>query len=173
MDVDNYWMRATPATDCSANNNADGIRAIVRYQGADTTVEPTSTPYTPGTDCVDETQLVPHVVRNVGTFSYGDEMDVSIVFDGYIKFTLNGTSLFLDWNNPTLLLVEDHDPSYPTAYNVVSLNGTAETVGILTSDLTNFSGNTLSFNRLVPLLSIILYPHCWSELIYVDPSARS
>ena len=121
-------MRAAPATECSANNNADGIRAIVRYQGADETVEPASTPYSIGTECADEVNLVPVVKRNVGNFAYGNQMDVNIIFDNYIKFTLNGSSLFLDWKDPTLLKVENFDPSYPSAYNVISLNGTAETV---------------------------------------------
>ena len=122
-------MRAIPATDCSANNNADGIRAIVRYEGADSSAEPTSTPFVPSnTACQDETQLVPHVKRNVGNLEYGNEMDISVIVDNYIKFTLNGSSLFLDWKDPTLLMVENNDPSYPADYNVLSLNGTSTTV---------------------------------------------
>lgn len=127
--VDNYWMRAIPATGCCANNNADGIRAIVRYQGADTTAEPTSTAYVPdSTECKDEVSLVPVVPRNVGDFSFGNEMDIGLIVDNYVKFTMKGSSLFLDWKNPTLLLVENHDSSYPGSYNVLSLNGTSDTV---------------------------------------------
>ena len=47
QDVDNYWMHALPATQCSANNNENNILAIVRYEGANPYVEPNSTPFVP------------------------------------------------------------------------------------------------------------------------------
>jgi len=129
QDVDNYWMRAVPASDCSAQLNPDGIRAIVRYEGSDPTAEPTSTPYPiTSTACVDETGLVPVVPRNVGNLAYGNEEDIGVIVDNYIKFTINNSSLLIDWSNPTLLLVDNHDPTYPRDFNVVQLNGTATTV---------------------------------------------
>ena len=148
-EVGNYWMRAVPATDCSAQLNPNGIRAIVRYVGSNPISEPTSTPFPiTSTECVDETGLVPVVPRDVGKFAYGNEEDVGIVVDKYIKFTINNSSLFIDWENPTLLMVEDHDPKYPRDYNVVQLNGTSETVFISLYELIS-SGLTSLFNLLV------------------------
>lgn len=124
-DGGNYWMRAVPASGCSAQLNPNGIRAIVRYQES----EPTSTPWPiTSTECVDEAGLVPIVPRNVGNLQYGNEEDIGIVVDKYVKFTINNSSLLVDWEEPTLLMVEKGDERYPRDYNVVQLNGTAETV---------------------------------------------
>jgi FtsP/CotA-like multicopper oxidase with cupredoxin domain len=131
QEVDNYWMRAIPATDCCSNFNADGIRAIVRYEGVtDNTTDPTSTPFNiTSTECKDETGLIPVVPKNVGPLSYGEEMNLAIdQTSTYVMFTLNGSSLFIDWDNPTLIMVENGDPSYPGDYNVISVNGTSDTV---------------------------------------------
>jgi hypothetical protein len=126
----NYWMRAVPAADCSANLNPNGIRAVVRYQGYNKKTDPTSLPYNVSTTCEDESTLVPVVPRNAGPLTVETKEDLSITVDNYVKFTMNGSSLYIDWEDPTLLLVDDHDPSYPSNYNVVSLNGTSDTVYI-------------------------------------------
>lgn len=122
-------MRAVPANDCSINLNPNGIQAIVNYNGADATAAPTSQPFNiPSTECKDETGLIPMVPKNVGSLGYGEEMDLELVTENYVKFTLNGSSLLIDWDNPTLLMVENLNPSYPGDYNVISLNGTSDTV---------------------------------------------
>ena len=130
--VGNYWMRAVPAADCSVNKNADGIRAIVKYQGANDSLEPTTTPYNiTDTECKDETGLIPVVPRNVGPLSVGEEEDISVIQDmqdNFIKFAMNGSSLRIDWDNPTLLLAEKSHPSFPLDYDVITLDGTSDTV---------------------------------------------
>lgn len=83
-------------------------------------------------------------------------MGISIIVGNYVKFTLNGSSLFLDWKDPTLLMVENHDSSYPADYNVLSLNGTSTTVRDLYLIDTDGSGNTSSFNLKESSHSIIL-----------------
>ena len=152
--VGNYWMRAVPAADCSVNKNADGIRAIVKYQGANDSLEPTTTPYNiTDTECKDETGLIPVVPRNVGTLSVGEEEDVSViqdVQDNFIKFAMNGSSLRIDWDNPTLLLAEKSHPSFPLDYDVITLNGTSDTVCSV-HDSANGSGRTSLFNLLAQL----------------------
>lgn len=121
-------MRAVPATHCSSVNNGDWIRAVVRYEGSDDSL-PTSTSWTiPDQNCVDEEGLVPWVARDVGGLAYGDQANISIVKQNYEKFTMGGTSLQIDWSNPTLLLAEKGDPSYPADYNVLQVDGTDDTV---------------------------------------------
>lgn len=131
--IGNYWMHALPATQCSANNNEDGILAIVRYEGSNFFVDPNSTPFIPSDNlCVDEQGLVPVVPRNVGKFSEGDTLDINLIPEnGLVKWTINASSFQIDYENPTLLLVDNHDISYPSQYNVISLNGTEETVRTL------------------------------------------
>ena len=127
-------MRAVPGRDCSVNNNPDNIRAIVRYDPA-STLNPDSIAFPiTDTECKDETGLVPIVPKNVGTITARQEADVSIirdVKDNLLKFAINGSSLLIDWNNPTLLLAEKSDPSFPTQYNVINLNGTSDSVKTL------------------------------------------
>lgn len=123
-------MHALPALQCSANNNEDGILAIVRYEGSNPFVESNSTPFVPSDIlCLDEQGLVPVVPRNVGIFSEGDVLDISLIPEnGLVRWTINGSSFQVDYEDPTLLLVDNHDPSYPSQYNVITLNGTEETV---------------------------------------------
>jgi hypothetical protein len=129
----NYWMHALPALGCSAINNLNNILAIVRYEGSDKKADPTSTPFVPSdTNCEDETGLVPVVPRNVGKFSSGDTFDISLIpANGFVQWTINASSFQIDYEDPTLLLVDNYDPKYPSQYNVVSLNGTEETVSLL------------------------------------------
>jgi hypothetical protein len=69
------------------------------------------------------------VPRNVGKFTEGDTLDISLIPEnGLVRWTINASSFEIDYENPTLLLVDNHDPSYPSQYNVISLNGTDETV---------------------------------------------
>jgi len=118
-------MRAVTATGCSGNANPSAL-AIVRY--GDDTSDPTTTPYPVDPACNDEQNLVPVLPVNAGSLAYGNEMDISVIKANYVKFTMNGSSLLIDWSNPTLMLADKRDPNYPESYNVVSLNGTCETV---------------------------------------------
>jgi Multicopper oxidase len=121
-------MRATPATGCSNVNNSDWIRAIVRYEGAEI-AQPTSQNWTiTDMTCVDEDGLVPYVPMNVGYLSYGDQANISLIKGNYEQFTMGGTSLEINWEDPTLMLAEKADPSYPAQYNVLEVNGTDNTV---------------------------------------------
>lgn len=70
--VDNYWMRAIYQTACNQNNNEnkDNILGIVRYTGANTTGDPTTTVWSNITDsCGDEdySNLTPWLNLNVGS----------------------------------------------------------------------------------------------------------
>lgn len=122
-------MRAVTASGCSINFNPNGIVAIVRYEGANNGALPMSHPYNiTDMTCKDEVGLVPIVPVNLTALSYGEEFDLELVNEPFVKFTLNGSSLQIDWSSPTLLLVENLDPSFPDDYNVISLNGTSDTV---------------------------------------------
>ena len=126
--VDNYWIRCVPATGCSSNSNQNGIQAIVTYEGA-TLEDPTSTAYVPdNTLCEDETDLVPVVQRDISSLAYGVTEIVALPGTPIVRWTMNNSSFFTNFQDPTLLMVEEGNSSYPTEYNVVSLNGTENTV---------------------------------------------
>jgi hypothetical protein len=123
-------MRALPALGCSANFNLNGILAVVRYDGSNPTALPNSTAYVPSdTNCEDETGLVPVVPKSPGLFSEDGNLNISIIpQNGLVTWTINLSQFFINYSDPTLLLVEDHNLKYPDSYNVVSLNGTDDTV---------------------------------------------
>lgn len=130
-------MRVTPAADCSTNQNFYGIRAIVRYQHADHSLDPESTGYPTSTDCIDEVDLVPVVQRNVGDLAFGEEVDIGFFQSSQIfRFTINDSSLVVNWNNPTLLRLENKVPTFSPSDNALLLNGTAQTVRFL-NDVTD------------------------------------
>jgi hypothetical protein len=152
-------MRLIATAGCSNVVNTD-LTAIIRYVGAGSG-DPSSTAYVPADQiCEDETGLVPVVVRDVQPFSYGSGMTITVdqdtLFnDGLFLWDINGTSFVIDWEDPTLLLLDDNEP-FPLAYNVLELNGTEATVLPQCSRLI-YSGSTLLSNRAVYLRSTILY----------------
>jgi hypothetical protein len=167
-------MRLVATAGCSDVNNTD-LTAIIRYDGANTQELPTSIAYVPPNQiCEDETQLVPVIVRNAGPFSYHSGMNISLaVTNNIFSWVINdGFSFKIDWSDPTLLLVDDHDPSYPSQYNVLELNGTQTTV----SELVVYS------NTLVGLFRGSVWgnsgtqpsgtPCCWFDS-FLDPYAWS
>jgi hypothetical protein len=124
-------MRAITAVGCSVNLNPNSTLGIVRYRNTDPKVLPDSTPYSiKSTECKDETGLIPVVPKDVGSLSsFGQEFNLSIIQDGIlVKFNVNGSSLFIDWDKPTLLLAENLMTPFPKDYNLVTLNGTSDTV---------------------------------------------
>lgn len=107
-----------------ANVNPDGITGIVRYNSSSTD-DPTSTStVVKSTSCNDETyeSLVPHLALNVGNIVEQNEVNVSTITEEYVKWAINGSSLLLDWADPTIKQVMAGNSSFPTAYNVVPLN---------------------------------------------------
>ncbi|XXH01375.1 hypothetical protein Hte_007735 [Hypoxylon texense] len=119
--AENFWIRAIPQSACSENENPDNIRGILSYSNA------TSTPTTTGWDytdsCDDETpNLVPYISKTVGdSTAITEEAGVSII-NGLFRWTLNSTSLLVDWKNPTLLQVVNDVTEFETDDSVIQLS---------------------------------------------------
>jgi len=119
--VDNYWLRAIWQTACIGNGNANNILGIVRYDGADTTSDPTTTVGDYANSCGDESlsNLVPHLNLTVGGFATEEELDLAFsIANGAFTWTINTTSLLLDWADPTELMILNDEAIFPTDYNV-------------------------------------------------------
>jgi FtsP/CotA-like multicopper oxidase with cupredoxin domain len=123
---DNYWIRATWITACSTNGNPDGITGIVRYDSSSTADPTTTSSITTSSNCGDEPleSIVPYLAMNVGNFSGSDvtQQDVSFAFSSYFTWTINTSSLLLDWSNPTTLRIFNEENIWPTEYNVVPID---------------------------------------------------
>jgi FtsP/CotA-like multicopper oxidase with cupredoxin domain len=121
--ADNYWLRAGWVTACSANLNPDNITGIVRYDNT-STADPTTTGITVGSNCGDEPleSLIPYLAINVGNYTEVTEEALSFAFSSYFTWTINSSSLYLNWSNPTTLRIFNDELIWPTDYNVVPIN---------------------------------------------------
>ncbi|KAI9359649.1 Cupredoxin [Zopfochytrium polystomum] len=124
--ADNYWIRAIPQLSCTNNKNQNGIKGILRYSTASNlTADPTTTAYTYTDDCGDQTMsLTPKVTKTIASSSATASGSLPVVFSQQ-KWYINGKTQVIDWSNPSLGMIEAQNTSYPSAFNVVSLNGTS------------------------------------------------
>ena len=119
-----YWLRSGWQTACADNQNADGITGIVRYNASSTADPVTSSNIiTLSSNCADEplSNLVPYLAMNVGNFSEVTEETLGFVFESYFMWTINTSSLYMNWSDPTTLRVLNGQTTFPTAYNVLSV----------------------------------------------------
>ncbi|KAJ1555735.1 hypothetical protein HK405_013896 [Cladochytrium tenue] len=130
--ADNYWIRAIPQVTCTNNANYAYILGILRYSSAsNTSADPTSSGYTYTDACDDETMsLTPYLSKVVGSTSTASGT-LPVAFSPASGSTaqhwkMNGTNMIADWADPSLLMIEEKNSSYPSSYNVVSINGTAD-----------------------------------------------
>lgn len=120
-----YWLRGQWVTACGTNGNPDGITGIVRYDAAASTADPTSaSTVTTAQTCYDEPleNLVPHLALDVGTINEVAYQDLDFAAGGpWFQWTLNGSSLELDWEAPTILSILNNETTFPLDYNVISV----------------------------------------------------
>ncbi|KAI0188217.1 Cupredoxin [Xylaria flabelliformis] len=120
--ADDFWIRAIPQSACSENDNSDDIKGIVTYTDSPSTPTTSEWDYTDG--CDDETDnIVPYISKTVGDVEYDTSEDVAVTqTNGLFKWTLNSTSMVVDWGNPTLSQILDGDTSFETDDAVIELS---------------------------------------------------
>jgi hypothetical protein len=121
--VGNYWLRATLQSACgTGNTNANNILGIIRYDST-STADPTTTIGSFSNVCADEalTSLVPYLSVDVGTTDSETTLDLARLTSGYNKWTIDGSSLYLNWSDPTTLIAYNGGSAFPTDYNVYPL----------------------------------------------------
>lgn len=120
-----YWLRSGWNLKCASNGNAADITGIVRYD-ASSTAEPKSvSTVLPSTSCLGEPaqKTVPHLSLDVTNMRGGVVNELlGTKFDDYFKWTINTSSLLLDWSNPTMGQIFDGKSLFPIEYNVVGVN---------------------------------------------------
>lgn len=74
--------------------------------------------------CGDEPHgsLVPHLALDVGQVTDVAEEELSFSFGSYFKWTLNDSSLLIDWSRPTLKCILEGTDVFPTEYNMLAVN---------------------------------------------------
>ncbi|KAK4161874.1 laccase-2 [Cladorrhinum sp. PSN259] len=120
----NYWMRAGWVSACSTNNNTEEITGIVRYDAASTDNPGSVSTVTPTTSCLGEPneRSKPALALNVDNFLGGSTREeLGFTIDEYFKWTINTSSLLLDWGEPTMERIFKGESIFPTEYNVVAV----------------------------------------------------
>lgn len=123
-----YWLRAFWVDACAgvANDHPEDSTGIIRYDAASTS-DPTSVSAVKApTTCLDEPleSLIPYMnfdVANIAGTTV-EELRVRFTHDALFTWTINSSSLALDWSNPTLKRVFNNESVFPTQYNVVSVD---------------------------------------------------
>jgi FtsP/CotA-like multicopper oxidase with cupredoxin domain len=124
--ISNYWFRAEVQQGCGSNANNGNIKAIFHYQGAATT-NPNSTATSYTQSCLDETDLVPYVAKDVpeDQFVYPEAEELTIggpsIVDGLFIWNVNGSGIDVNWEMPTLQYVYEGNTSYPSDLNLYQL----------------------------------------------------
>ncbi|KAF2709229.1 multicopper oxidase [Pleomassaria siparia CBS 279.74] len=128
--ADSFWMRAIPQSACSDNDNSDDIRGIVYYGTSTTTPTTSAYSYTDSCDDEDLATLVPYVAKTVGTSTSTTLEDASVGFnsDNLFRWTLNSTSMVVDWADPTLSQILNGNTTYATDDAVIQLPNANEWV---------------------------------------------
>jgi hypothetical protein len=61
---------------------------------------------------------------DVGSYTDADvtQEDLSLAFSDYFTWTINSSSLYLNWSDPTILRIFNDEAVFPTDYNIVALD---------------------------------------------------
>ena len=126
--VGNYWLNVSFSNTfaCGTSNNPHPA-AIFSYVGANNSLptNPGTTP--PDSLCSDSTSLVPIVSRTAPLTAFNalqDDFFVSLETNATTSLTfwqVNGSSIKVDWGNPTLLQVQNGATTFATSENLVSV----------------------------------------------------
>ncbi|KAL8790922.1 MAG: hypothetical protein Q9213_000347 [Squamulea squamosa] len=171
--VGDYWLRAVWVDACAgvANDHPEDSTGIIRYD-ASSTNEPTSVSAIEApTVCSDEPleSLIPHMgfdVSNIGGTTV-EELRVRFTHEALFTWTINTSSLALDWSNPTLTRMFNHESVFPSEYNVVPVNVSepsllsSELLGALSKKKTSSADEWAVLviqNKVIGLLGTIAHP---------------
>jgi len=109
------------------------LGAILHYDGAPTTGNPTSTGVTMRTSCDDEatSNLVPFVPNQVPTSIVGDAPNHKMTLNSFsnasqnnlFRWTIDGNPFVIDWNNPSLETVLAGSKNFGPNENVYTMEG--------------------------------------------------
>ena len=119
-----FWMRFIPQSSCSANEMASNIRGIIHYGSS--TGTPSTTPYDYIDDCEDLSfsSLVPHVRKTVPSAHLYEEKEIIGIAtpNNLFRWTVNSSTLQVQWGDPTVLQIANNDTTFDTNQNLIRLD---------------------------------------------------
>lgn len=123
--ADSFWMRAIPQSACSENDSSNNIKGIIYYGNSTSTPTTSGYTYTDNCDDEDSSNLVPVLSKTVSSsYTWNKSEPVSIGFndENLFRWKMNGTSMQVEWSNPTLLQVWNNETSFTNTSGVVQLD---------------------------------------------------
>lgn len=126
-----YWLHGGWVNRCAPNANVNSITGIVRYNTSSTALPTTTSTVTPSTHCLNEplASTIPYLPLNVTNIPPPNLVLENLNFTAGAVFhwTINTSSLVLDWKNPTMMHVFNNESIFPTPYNVVPIGRSSPT----------------------------------------------
>ncbi|KAJ9136552.1 Multicopper oxidase [Pleurostoma richardsiae] len=126
-DAGDYWIRAGWVEACATNDNPDNMTGILRYDSSSTDDPTTTSSVEATTSCGDEAleSLVPYLSLDVTSMPVITSEQMGFTFDSYFKWTINSSSLYMNWSSPTLEKIFNNESVFPTDYNCVEVDKTS------------------------------------------------
>jgi FtsP/CotA-like multicopper oxidase with cupredoxin domain len=120
---ESFWMRAIPQSACSDNDSTNNIKGIVYYGSSPSTPTTTAYSYTDSCDDMDSSDLVPYLSQSASLPYYNASEPVTLGSnsENLFRWKMNGTSMQVYWDNPTLLQIWNNDTSFTNTSGVVHL----------------------------------------------------
>jgi FtsP/CotA-like multicopper oxidase with cupredoxin domain len=127
--ADNYWFRVQPANGCASAINNSG-KSIFTYNGV-TVADPSSTGVTLDAGCNEPGPLVPWWPTTIPSSDFKSQsqtMDVDLAIpnvttnnQNVVAWTVDLTTIQVNWEDPTLQYVINKNTDYPTSYNLIEI----------------------------------------------------
>ncbi|CAK1359430.1 Laccase-2 [Cercospora beticola] len=120
-----FWLRAVPDSFCSDNDNSDDIKGIIHYDSSTGTPQTSSQVYDQ-LDCFGEKSksLVPYLPLDASTAAaIQDDLAVSVSKNAakLFKWYIGGTSMDVEWANPSALQIFNNDTNWASSSGVIEL----------------------------------------------------
>jgi len=123
--LDAYWLRGGWVNRCTPHGNIADITGIVRYNTSSTAPPTTLSTITPSTHCLDEplSKTIPRLALDVQNIPPAGLILENLNFTSgqVFQWTINSSSLVLDWKNPTMMHIFNDESLFPTPFNVVPI----------------------------------------------------
>ncbi|KAJ5267743.1 hypothetical protein N7478_010551 [Penicillium angulare] len=120
---DSFWIRAIPQEACSDNDSVDNIKGIMYYGDSISTPTTSKYSYTDNCDDMDMSDLVPYLQQSASLPYYNSSEPVTLGenSENLFRWKMNGTSMQVYWDNPTLLQIWSNDTSFAQESGVIEL----------------------------------------------------
>jgi Multicopper oxidase len=133
--ADMFWMRAIPQPACSKNNSTDNIRGIVYYGNITEGIPTTTGNNNDSIGCLDQSSslspVVPKSVSANSLYYENETVTLGTSSSGLLIWQVNNVSMLVDWQDPSLLQIYNHEDDWTSTEGVIQLDEANEWAYVL------------------------------------------